>query len=218
MKPNSLPVSTFAGSSSNIIASNLSFDDFMAGYDEMHVEWVNGNVIKMEDITFEHHTFASFFRVLLDFFLERTVDGRVLSRPFLLNMPTIPCCRAPDVTLLLAENMARLQQYFVLGSADLIIEVTEENTHRVDYVEKFLEYEKARVREYWIVDWQRTTVHFNVLGEEGMYQPRYPDENGIYHSVIIPQLALPVAALWQPEQRRVTDAMLAQSNSLPLTP
>ncbi|MCI0395502.1 MAG: Uma2 family endonuclease [Chloroflexi bacterium] len=72
------------------------------------------------------------------------------------------------------------------------------NGHRVY---KFTEYERAGVREYWIVDPRphQQQADFYVLGDDGAFSPAPLDENGIYHATVLPHFWLKVAWLWQKE-------------------
>lgn len=59
--------------------------------------------------------------------------------------------REPDVMFMLRANVARIRKKFWIG-ADLLMEVVSEDDRRRDLKTKRLEYARAGVREYWIVD------------------------------------------------------------------
>ena len=63
--------------------------------------------------------------------------------------------------------------------------------------EKFYEYEKAGVKEYCMIDYERKQAEFYHLGKNGIYQVAQPDENQIYHSRVLKKLELNVKWLWQ---------------------
>lgn len=67
----------------------------------------------------------------------------------------------------------------IIGPADICIEVVSEERIARDHGEKFAEYEKAGVREYWIVDPLRDTCRFNRLNEAGVYIPVGPGQDGV---------------------------------------
>ncbi len=59
--------------------------------------------------------------------------------------------REPDILFVAKEHADRIgERYF--GVPDLVVEVTSAGTWRTDRVEKMLEYARAGVQEYWIVD------------------------------------------------------------------
>lgn len=84
-----------------------------------------------------------------------------------------------------------------LGPADICIEVVSPASAARDYGDKFTEYERAGVREYWIVDPLRQRCGFNRLSEAGVYAAVLPDQAGNYHTPLLPGLALHVPTLWQ---------------------
>lgn len=52
----------------------------------------------------------------------------------------------------------------------LVIEVLSPSTAKYDRVLKFQQYQKARVREYWMIDPETETVQVCVLDNEGFYR------------------------------------------------
>jgi hypothetical protein len=77
----------------------------------------------------------------------------------------------------------------------------EANSHPYpDYGDKFAEYEKAGVKEYWIIDPLRQDARFYRLHESNLYTHIQPDESGHYRSPLLPSLVLHVETLWQEPQ------------------
>jgi len=70
--------------------------------------------------------------------------------------------REPDIFFFLKAHADRIGEQ-VCGVPDLIIEVTSPSTSRVDRMEKFQEYARAGVLEYWIVDPEARTVEVYTL-------------------------------------------------------
>ncbi|MDQ1327528.1 MAG: hypothetical protein QG641_811 [Candidatus Poribacteria bacterium] len=59
--------------------------------------------------------------------------------------------RQPDIVFMSNKNRKRItKKYF--GVPDLVMEILSKGTAKVDKEEKFQEYERAGVSEYWIVD------------------------------------------------------------------
>jgi Uma2 family endonuclease len=179
--------------SGDIIATDVSYEDFMAGYDEMHVEWVNGAVIQMPAIDEKHDAFVAFLRMFFDGFLELTTGGRVLGDPVLMKLENVPSSRAPDLQVLLPERLHQLRRNQVIGPANLVVEVVSQGSRRTDTVDKLREYEVGGVPEYWLFDHLRKTEKFYQLNDEGVYEDVEPDENGLYHSKALPGLVLDVS-------------------------
>lgn len=85
----------------------------------------------------------------------------------------------PDIVIVCDKNNLRKTGYF--GVPTLIIETTSPTTARRDRVSKFNMYEKAGVKEYWIVDPEGKFVNVFILQPNKRYgRPEtYTDENKI---------------------------------------
>jgi len=70
--------------------------------------------------------------------------------------------REPDIFFLSKEHADRAGEK-VYGVPDLIIEILSPGTDQVDRGEKYFEYAKAGVREYWIVDSDEQRVEVYIL-------------------------------------------------------
>ena len=72
----------------------------------------------------------------------------------------------PDITVVCDRD--KLDQYGCKGAPDMIVEILSPSSLRRDRIEKYNLYEKAGVREYWIVDPDRKLIQAMVL-EDGQY-------------------------------------------------
>ena len=71
----------------------------------------------------------------------------------------------PDIVVVCDQN--KLDKYGCKGAPDLVIEILSPSNERHDRLVKFNLYQRAKVREYWIVDPSHGTVEVLL-----------PDENG----------------------------------------
>ena len=111
----------------------------------------------------------------------------------------------------------------LVGPADLVIEIVSDSSAARDRVDKFYEYERAGVREYWIFDprTDKERVDFYRLTAQGKYQAVLPDADGRYHAAVLPGFWLHPDWLWQdpPPNAMVTLAAIApQALRVTLTP
>ncbi|HVU10022.1 MAG TPA: Uma2 family endonuclease [Phototrophicaceae bacterium] len=205
--------------SGEIIAKDVPYEDFLHGLYGEHVEWYEGYVIRMATIDQRHDALIGFFTVFLEIYLDLTGGGRTLRDPMVMRTRADLPVRAPDIQVLLPEHLDLIEQYEVVGAADLVIEVVSPGSERRNRIEKFNEYERAGVPEYWILDHRHQEALFYQLDAEGHYQRINPDDNGIYHSVVLKRLKFEVALLWQEklpkgmEIVRMVEAMLAEAKS-----
>lgn len=70
-------------------------------------------------------------------------------------------------------------------------------TRRMTY-EEFLEYARAGIPEYWLIDPATEQAEFYVLDERGRYRAVLPDAEGIYRSRAIEGFWLRESWLWKP--------------------
>jgi len=75
--------------------------------------------------------------------------------------------RQPDISFISNKHQDRITEKY-LGVPDLVVEILSESTIDTDRKDKFYEYEKAGVLEYWIVDPEAKTIEVYVL-ENGTY-------------------------------------------------
>ena len=193
--------------SGEIVATDVSYDEFMAGYDGMHVEWVDGVVIKMPSIDERHDALLRFLNYLFGAYLELTGGGRILQDPMLMKLENVPSSRAPDIQILLPDRLHQLKRNQVIGPANLVVEIVSPGSRRTDRVDKLREYELGGVPEYWLLDHQKQVALFYQRSEDGTFDLVDPDEQGVYHSRALPKLRLSVGLLWRETLPSLTEAL-----------
>ena len=178
-----------------IIAEGVAFDDYMERYASDYCEWVRGVVIKMSPVTAEHDGLNRYISQLMSAYFALNPIGLLREAPFV--MRTEVAGREPDLQIILNDNPGQLTETAMNGPADIVIEIVSKESVARDYGEKFEEYEKAGVREYWLFDPIRTHAAFHRLGDDGVYNTLGPDSNGDYITSLLPKLILNVPTLWQ---------------------
>jgi Uma2 family endonuclease len=189
----SMPVTLPAG---EVVATGVSLEDYMAHYAETFHEWVKGAVIKMSPVSEQHDLLTAYFQHLLDIYFELSPVGRVRSVPFVMRLEAAESSREPDLHVILNTNPGQLTTTAMIGPADICVEVVSPESVTRDYGEKFEEYEKAGVREYWIIDPLRRETSFHRLQDTGLYARAHLDHQDTYRTPLLPGLALHVPTLW----------------------
>jgi Uma2 family endonuclease len=89
----------------------------------------------------------------------------------------------PDIVIVCDESKLRKTGYF--GAPELIIEITSPSTAKWDKLIKFNKFEKAGVKEYWIVEPEQRIISVFVLQENNCYgRPEvYAEEDKIIVSI-----------------------------------
>ncbi len=181
-----------------IVATDVSVEDYLEHYAAQGMELVEGVVIKMPPIGLRHEEIRDYLRLLFQMYFTLNPVGRVLGEPFVMRLPAFPNRRRePDLIVVLNDNPHELKETFMDGPANICIEIVSPATVSVDHGGKFSEYEQGGVPEYWIIDPIRNEARFYRLNEEGVYLPQELDEAGKYKTSQIQGMVLDVPILWQ---------------------
>jgi Uma2 family endonuclease len=170
----SVPATLPAG---EIIAADVSAEEYLAQYAETCHEWVRGAVIKMTPVSLQHVRLTQYLLHLLNAYFAHPI-GTVLDAPFVMRLDAAGSYREPDLQVVLNANPGQLTDTEMIGPADICIEVVSRESVTRDYGDKFAEYEQAGVQEYWIIDPVRQTCHFYRLHPAQHYTPAQPDAQG----------------------------------------
>lgn len=176
----------------------MAYEDFLAwAGEDLHAEWVNGEVIILMTAKQRHQEVIRFLLGLFDLYNQFFRVGEFLMAPYQMKLPG-GAGREPDILFVAREHKSRVTERGVDGPADLVIEVVSDDSVTRDRVEKLEEYEQYGVSEYWIIDprAKRPRADFYQLDARGQYQPVPMDATGRYHSRVLPGFWLRVDWLW----------------------
>ncbi len=177
----------------------MSYDDFLAWADEdVHAEWVEGEVTIFMPPNIRHQFIANFFQTLLTLFANAFDLGDVLGAPVEMRAQPEGSAREPDILFVIAAHRDRLTAQRLTGPADLVVEIVSNESASRDRSDKFYEYEAAGIAEYLIIDPRATKerVDFYGLTEAGKYLAVLPDGVGRYHSAVLPGFWFDPAWFW----------------------
>lgn len=176
----------------------VSWEEFLAWTDEdTHAEWVDGKIIMTMPASVRHQDIKYFLMALLRGFTRQNKLGKVIDAPFLMRLAFRPSGREPDILFIEQRHLARLHETYLDGPADLVVEIISPESVARDRGDKFVEYEQAQVKEYWLIDPVRTRAEFYVLDRKGHYRLVEPDASGKYYSHVVKGFWLNVDWLWQ---------------------
>jgi Uma2 family endonuclease len=177
----------------------MTYEEFLAwAGEDVHAEWVNGEVIVHMTAKQRHQEVVQFLFALFDLFNQFLRVGRFFTAPYQMKLASDGPGREPDILFVTREREALVKDQGVQGPADLVIEIVSDDSVTRDRVDKFEEYEQYGVREYWIIDPRprRPRAEFYQLDESGQYQPVPVGKDGVYHSKVLPGFWLRVDWLW----------------------
>lgn len=104
----------------------------------------------------------------------------------------------PDVLFIRAENLPRVEERYVRGAPDVIVEVSSPSTRRLELVRKRELYERFGAAEYWYVDLDAERIEVYRL-EGGRYgSPRMLGHGDVLESPEVPGFSVAVDDLLGP--------------------
>ncbi len=178
-------------------ARRISYEEFLQKYRDVHVEWVDGEVLQLGTESDRHQNLLGWFIAILAVFVEVSDLGWVCSAPFNMKIAHLNRGREPDLLFVRKERLHIIRSVYLAEAADLVIEITSPESVGRDRGDKFIEYEAAGVCEYWLIDPDREQAEFYQLAETGRYRLASLDSEGRFHSAILPGFWLKVDWLWQ---------------------
>jgi Uma2 family endonuclease len=175
----------------------MTEEEFVAWCDEdTRAEWVDGEVIVPSPANLKHVDLAGFLNLILRVFVTSKDLGAVYGPELQVRFAALRRRRVPDLLFVATEHTDILKTTEVDGAPDLIIEIVSPDSLARDWREKYLEYETAGVREYWVVDPMAQRVEVYALGADGRYA-LIEEKDGVVHSTVLAGFFLKPAWLWQ---------------------
>lgn len=147
-------------------------------------EWVDGEIVMMAPASLDHAEFAMWLQTVLRLFVEKHEAGAVYGTDVSVRLPKQRRRRLPDVLFVSSARASILQATVINGAPDLIIGIVSPDSSVRDWREKFIEYEKAGVREYWVIDRLTRRVAANELTKAGKYRAIREDKGRLCSAVL----------------------------------
>ncbi len=128
------------------------------------VELSRGRLIITPAPTTEHQEISSKLHLLIGNFILSNNLGKACYSP--LDVRLWPgTIRQPDILFMSNEHKDRITERY-WGVPDLVMEILSESTEKQDRTDKFSEYEKAGILEYWIVDPSERVIEVYELAQK----------------------------------------------------
>ena len=179
------------------VQGSWSEEDFLKFHTNRMAELVDGRLEILPMPTWLHQLILEFlFDKIRDHVRERKIGGKVLMAP----LPTrlfARTIREPDLLYVQPEHLPTNVRGYP-DKIDLAIEIVSSGTEarQRDYIDKRVDYAKAGVAEYWIVDPEELLVTVLTLAgtEYKVFQKCHPGE--IARSQLLTGLEVSVDQIW----------------------
>ena len=152
---------------------SFTFADALTWDEGERIELIHGAPVMMAPpLTIHQEIFSELHRQIANFLAGKTC--RIYPAPFGVRLFEEEGDAPEDVDTLVEPDLSvicdrsKIDRHGCKGAPDFIIEILSPSTQRHDRLVKFDLYQRAGVREYWIVDPERQLVQVLLL-EEGSY-------------------------------------------------
>lgn len=149
-----------------------TFADALNWEEGEHIEIIEGDAVMMSPPLREHQAISVSITSQLYHYLEGK-QCQVYAAPFAVRLfegegdrpEDVDTMVEPDISVVCDPN--KLDKYGCRGAPDLIIEILSPSSRRHDRITKLNLYQRAGVREYWIVNPEDRTVQVMLLDSKG---------------------------------------------------
>ncbi len=152
----------------------FTYKDYLSWPEGERWELINGEAYDMSPApTRRHQSISMYFSGVFSSYLKGK-DCNVFAVPFDVRFPggfkadeDVDTVVQPDISVFCDEK--KLDDRGGNGAPDLVVEILSPSTAAKDLKEKFLLYERAGVKEYWVADPANKTLTAFILGDDGTY-------------------------------------------------
>jgi Uma2 family endonuclease len=174
----------------------MTEEQFVEWCDEdVRAEFVDGEVIVLSPEMKWDERIRWFVGQVLGIFVRERELGEVFGPNYQTRLRT-GLRRVPDLLFVSRERSQVALAGHLEGPPDATFEIVSRGSVTRDVRDKFYEYQKAGVREYWLIMPLEQKVEVYHLNPKGRYEP-LPLTEGDYHSTVIEGFFLRPEWLWQ---------------------
>lgn len=178
------------------VAERVTSDEFLKrAPEERKAELIDGVIVEPMPPLTVHERLQRFLYTLLTLYTEELESGEVFGSrtPVVLSDYYAP---EPDILFVATERQDLIRREGIFGAPDLVIEILSAGTAQNDRGPKFLAYERAGVRELWLIDpyGAAGTAFFQLA--RGSFHPVQSSADYILKSLTVPGFWLDVRWLW----------------------
>ena len=151
---------------------------------DIRAEWEGGKVILMAPVSDAEDDINGWLTTVLRTFVEVRDLGVIKGPNFFVRFATQKRRRIPDLLFVARARERLIHPTYFEGAPDAAFEIVSSDSQTRDRRKKYLEYEKAGVREYWMIDPTSETIEAYAL-KRGKYAEVLADEDAV-RSIVLP--------------------------------
>ena len=172
-----------------VLTKKMTYEEFrymeIPDGDTSVYELINGNIMRRSSPHSEHQIIVGNIYTKIRLFADEKQLGRALLAPLDVVFSDEDSTQ-PDVFFIKKEREKIIDRRGpVWGSPDLIVEVISKGTAKNDRIDKFRQYEKFGVSEYWLVDPANQSVEIYFLEDKKYVLQQFQEIEGLAKSRIL---------------------------------
>jgi len=153
-----------------------TYADYLTWFDDVRRELIDGFINLMTAPRSKHAEVSYNISWYLGAVLKKNKGQcKIYAAPFDVRLPKngetendkIYTVVQPDICVIC--DLSKIDEAGCCGAPDMIVEILSPSTLKRDMNDKFLLYEKAGVKEYWVVHPNDKTIHAFKLQDNGKY-------------------------------------------------
>ncbi|HYO10800.1 MAG TPA: Uma2 family endonuclease [Tepidisphaeraceae bacterium] len=165
--------------------------------EDVRAEWVDGEVIVMSPANSRHNRLNLWLLGLLQAFVEHHDAGEIFGIEMQLRLSSRRSSRRnPDAVFVARARANLVEETYIDGAPDLVMEIVSPDSESRDWRDKYIEYEAAGVREYWVIDPASQRLEAYTLTRARKYR-RLDESQGRLPSKVLRGFYLRPEWLWQ---------------------
>lgn len=181
------------------VSERMTSEEFLRwAPDEKKAELIDGVIVVAPPPSDIHERLQIFLLRLLGEFIERFNLGELRGSRTAVVLADDQTYE-PDLLFVARKRRQIISDRGVFGPPDLVVEILSASTVSYDRGAKFRSYERAGVRELWLIDpyGPAGTEFYQRQGD--VFTPIMPDASGLVYSSTLPGFKLNTAWLWPAE-------------------
>ena len=167
--------------------------DFYKDYDDVKVEFINGEVIVHSPAKVKHLECVNNIAELMSIYAKINKNGTICKEKAMISL--VRNDYMPDIVYFNNQQSATItKDQWQFDAPSLIVEVLSDSTRSTDRGIKWRDYAKAGVMEYWIVDADEETVEQFILTDDNSFDLHIKAQTGMIRSSAIHGFEIPIRA------------------------
>lgn len=180
--------------------------------DDKRYEIIGGQLVVSPSPTYRHQRVSFKLTSVLDRYLSASCGAQAVAAPMDVHLSPNDVVQ-PDLLVVLDQRTGIIQDRGIMGAPDLVIEILSPASIENDFLRKSKLYERAGVREYWIVNPDGETVSVQTLeGDRYVLTGEYGRDDTL-RSAVLEGFELELATIFPKPAKEANPAKETESTN-----